>query len=134
MSEIKQTEPISYGKKMLAIFRKEGGDEYNCPPSITLEMLARATGAELKPRLSDAGIMVKNKNKSGLWYAYYKVTLSAMIYTEDHKDEPPINYSFGVKSHNSRTRKIANWDDQMKAVTSRSTRSAAKNNNGESKS
>ena len=95
MSERQETAPMNIDQKMLEIFRKEGGDKNNCPKSITLDMLAHATGAELKPRLNDAGIMVKNGNKSGLWYAYYKTTLSAMIFSQDHKDEPRIDFGFG---------------------------------------
>lgn len=88
-----ETRPMNIDYKMLKIFRKEGGDENNCPKSITLEMLADATGAELKPRLNDAGIHVKIGNKLGLWYAYYKTTLSSMIFAEDYRG--PLDFGGG---------------------------------------
>jgi len=62
-------------KKIIDIFRNEKVKNPNiCPKNITLEMLATAMGAETKKgQLNDAGIQVENKNKNGLWSAYYIV-------------------------------------------------------------
>jgi len=92
MSKSQETRPMNIDYKMLEIFRKEGGDKNNCPKSVTLEMLAKATGAQLE-QLNDAGILVKAKNKIGLWSAYYQVTLSSMIFAEDYRG--PVDFGSG---------------------------------------
>ncbi len=62
-------------KEIIDIFRNEKKKNPNiCPKDITLEMLAKAMGAETKKeQLNDVGIQVENKNKNGLWSAYYIV-------------------------------------------------------------
>jgi len=71
---------------ILNIFRKEGGDANNCPKSITLEMLACATGAggwsgkKSGGMLNDAGLLVKNNAIDALWYSYYTITLGSLLH------------------------------------------------------
>ena len=84
------------------IFLDEGGDKNNCPKSVTLDMLARAMGAELTPRLNDVGIQVERANIGGLWSAYYTVmNLEYLTKTTDYEFPITDIVHFGGESMSS---------------------------------
>lgn len=87
------------------IFRKEKGSPNKCPNSVTIEMLAEATGAQTKGPLNDAGLLVKANNKNALWKAYYEITLSSIIFGQTNKTRE-FDFNFGENGVPTESRKI----------------------------